>query len=101
MKLIIKEFIEKYGFMMFVGLIGSGINRLRRRMSWKRFIGSIIISICVALSVGVIARDYFHVGESVTYVLCGLSGTFSETILSEIEEFIQNLSDILIKKLKK
>lgn len=94
-------FTTKYGFFILGGAIGSVIHRLRNKMPLKRFISSIIISIFVGLSTGIICRDYFHLQESIAYVLCSISGVFSELILDEIQEIIKKLSNLVYNKLNK
>lgn len=77
------------------GLMGSVVHRMRNQMNFAQFAGSIVISVFVALSVGIICRDYFEVEEeSIIFVLCGVSGTFSKVILDEVEEILKNISVI-------
>lgn len=95
---IIKEFLEKYGFFIVGGAIGAAIHRIRKKMSNAKFIKFLIVAVCVALGTGIISREVFNISETVTYVICGLAGAFSEDLLDEIEEFIHSLSDILKKK---
>lgn len=86
---------EKYGPAIVAGSVGAVIARLRKKMSPRQFIGSVIISIFVSISVGVVAKDYLLIKqESLINILCGISGVFSKTILDELEEIIKNLSDI-------
>ena len=96
--MFIFERIKKYSVFITAGAIGAIIHRLRTHMSFKQFISSIIISIFVALSVGIICKDYFELNENVIFVLCGVSGTFSKIILDEIEEIISNISNIIKNK---
>lgn len=87
---------EKYGPAIVAGSVGAVIARLRKKMSPRQFIGSVIISIFVSISVGVVAKDYLLIKqESLINILCGISGVFSKTILDELEEIIKNLSDIV------
>ena len=87
---------EKYGPAIVAGSVGAVIARLRKKMSPRQFIGSVIISIFVSISVGVVAKDYLLIKqESLIHVLCGISGVFSKTILDELEEIIKNLSNIV------
>ena len=87
---------EKYGPAIVAGSVGAVIARLRKKMSPKQFIGSIIISIFVSISVGVVAKDYLLIKqESLINILCGISGVFSKTILDELEEIIKDLSNIV------
>ena len=87
---------EKYGPAIVAGSVGAVIARLRKKMSLRQFIGSIIISIFVSISVGVVAKDYLLIKqESLINILCGISGVFSKTILDELEEIIKDLSNIV------
>ena len=92
----LKSVGENYGPAIVAGAVGAIIARLRHRMSPRQFIGSIIISIFVSVSVGAVAKDYLLIQqESIINVLCGVSGVFSKTILDELEEIIKNSSDIV------
>lgn len=87
---------EKYGPAIIAGSVGAVIARLRKKMSPRQFIGSVIISIFVSISVGVVAKDYLLIKqESLINILCGISGVFSKTILDELEEIIKDLSNIV------
>ena len=87
---------EKYGPAIVAGSVGAVIARLRKKMSPRQFIGSVIISIFVSISVGVVAKDYLLIKqESLINILCGISGVFSKTILDELEEIIKDLSNIV------
>lgn len=92
------EHTKKYSPFILGGAIGAVIHRLRTQMSFKQFLGSVVISIFVALSVGIVCQDYFKLSEPVIFVLCGISGTFSKAILDEIEEIIGNVSTIVKAK---
>jgi hypothetical protein len=96
----IVEIAKKYGFFVIGGAIGAVVHRLRAKMSWSRFACSVVISMFVALCVGIVARDYFNITESVVYAMCGMSGVFSEIILDEIQESLQLLPDWLRSKLR-
>ena len=86
----------KYGPTIVAGSVGAVIARLRKKMSPRQFIGSVIISIFVSISVGVVAKDYLLIKqESLINILCGISGVFSKTILDELEEIIKDLSNIV------
>lgn len=95
---IIEIFCSKYGFFIIGGVIGAVIHRMRKKMSWIRFIKFLFTAVVIALASGIIARDWFNIPETVTYVICGIFGAFSDDILNEIEEFIHSLSDIAKKK---
>ena len=87
---------EKYGPAIIAGSVGAVIARLRKKMSPRQFIGSVIISIFVSISVGVVAKEYLLIKqESLINILCGISGVFSKTILDELEEIIKDLSNIV------
>ena len=87
---------EKYGPAIVAGSVGAVIARLRKKMSPRQFIGSVIISIFVSISVGVVAKDYLLIKqESLINMLCGISGVFSKTILDELEEIIKDLSNMV------
>lgn len=94
------DIAKRYGFFVIGGAVGAVVHRLRSKMSWKRFAGSVVISMFVALCVGIVARDYFSIKESVVYAMCGMSGVFSEIILDEIQESLQLLPDWLRTKLR-
>ena len=90
------EIGEKYGPAIVAGSVGAVIARLRNKMPLRQFIGSVIISIFVSISVGVVAKDYLLIKqESLINILCGISGVFSKTILDELEEIIKDLSNIV------
>ena len=94
------EIGEKYGSAIVAGSVGAVIARLRKKMSPRQFIGSVIISIFVSISVGVVAKDHLLIKqESLINILCGISGVFSKTILDELEEIIKDLSNIVKIKL--
>ena len=91
-------FTQKYSPYIVGGAIGSVIHRLRNQMSFKQFLGSVIISMFVALSVGITCQHYLDLPDTVIFVFCGISGTFSKIILDEIEEIIKNISVIVKDK---
>ena len=94
--IFLTEIGEKYGPAIVAGSVGAVIARLRKKMSPRQFIGSVIISIFVSISVGVVAKDYLLIKqESLINILCGISGVFSKTILDELEQIIKDLSDIV------
>ena len=96
----LKSVGENYGPAIVAGAVGAIIARLRHHMSPRQFIGSIIISIFVSVSVGTVAKDYLLIQqESIINVLCGVSGVFSKTISDELEEIIKNSSEVVKIKL--
>jgi|SRR6187402_176473 len=94
------ENLRKFSPYIIGGAIGSIIHRLRTNMSFKDFLGSVVISMFVAFCVGILCKDYFGIKEdTIIFVACGVSGTFSKAILDELQELIGNLSDIVKAKL--
>ena len=75
-----------------VGAVGAVVHRLRTEMTWKQFLGSLVISILVSLSVGVVAQEYTTLEDDIIFILCGVSGTFSKLLLDELEEILSDLS---------
>lgn len=95
---LVEQFCSKYGFFIIGGALGATIHRMRKKMPLSRFLKFLVTAIIVALASGIIARDWFNIPETVTYVICGIFGAFSEDILNEVEEFIHSLSDIAKKR---
>lgn len=96
---ILFDFYSKYGFFIFGGIMGALIHRTRRNMPFVRFLKFLVVAITVALASGIVARDYFNIPETVTYVICGVFGAFSEDLLNEIEDLIHSISEIVKVKL--
>ncbi len=88
-------YIRKYGPLVVGGFLGAIIQKLRTQMSFMQFAGSIIISMFVALSVGIVSQEYFNLKEPVIFVLCGASGVFSKAVLDEIDQIIKTASGII------
>lgn len=89
------EGIEKYIPAGVAGAVGAIIMRIRKYMTLGQFIGSVVISIFVALSTSIICRDFFMIKqESIINVLCSIFGIFSKLILDELEEILQFASEI-------
>lgn len=98
---MIEKLFEKYGLMVLGGAIGAIIHRLRNKMSWRKFIASVLISMFVALCAGISCRYYLNLNDEVIYVICGVSGVFSEAILDELEEVIHSISGIIKSRYSK
>lgn len=94
-----QNLFEKYGLFVLGGAIGAIIHRLRKKMTIKKFLASVVISMFVSLCAGISCRHYLKIPEELIYVICGLSGVFSEAILDEIESVIHMLPDALKSKL--
>lgn len=88
-------FIKRVCPLILGGAIGAIVHRLRTKMSFWQFLASIVISMFVALSVGLISQEYFELADTITFVLCGVSGVFSKALLDEIEEIIKSASRII------
>lgn len=91
----LSPYLKKFGPLVMGGIIGAIIHRLRTQMSLIQFLASIIISMFVSLSVGLVCQDFFELEETVIFVICGVSGVFSKAILDEIEEIIKSVSGII------
>ena len=94
----ILDFLSKYSFFLLAGAIGAAINKLRKQMSWKRFLRSCCIAVFTSLCAGILFLHFFQFPIPVVNALCGITGIFSEYILDEIEEMIRNASDYFKKK---
>ena len=96
---VIEIFSYKFGPYIIVGAIGAIIHRIRHKMTWGAFLGTLFISIVLSVSIGFVARDYFVIQkESFIYALCGIGATYSKLILDELEEAIASLSDFIRMK---
>lgn len=93
------DYIKRFSPYIVGGVVGAVIHRIRTQMTIIQFFGSVLVSVFVALSVGLLCKDYFEIQEdTVIFVLCGISGTFSKVILDEIEEIIKYTSVIVKNK---
>jgi lipid-A-disaccharide synthase-like uncharacterized protein len=98
----LNEILKRFSPYILGGVIGSVVHRLRNHMSIKEFLASTIISVFVALSVGIICKDYFLIKqETVIFVLCGMSGSFSKILLDELEQILSSISEIFKDRFKK
>jgi len=90
------EFLKPYVIYISGGSMGAIMRVFRFKMSFKEIIGSVIISIFVGFSFGILAEEYFKIDKpEVIYIICSISGTFSKIILDELEEIIKGLSDFV------
>ena len=68
-------------------------------MTLLQFLNSVLVSIFVALSVGLLFKEYFGIEEDmIIFSVCGMAGTFSKLILDEIEEIIKYTSVFIKNK---
>lgn len=88
--------LEKFGIAFVIGgLVGAVVQRMRRRMTWQKFISVAVMGMFVGWIVGTILTEWTNFGEKVIYSACALSGVFAEDILKEFEKFISKLSEFL------
>lgn len=88
--------LEKVGIAFVIGgLVGAVVQRMRKRMTWRKFISVAVMGMFVGWIVGTILTEWTNFGEKVIYSACALSGVFAEDILKEFEKFISRLSEFL------
>ena len=88
------EFLKHYVIYISGGSMGALLRVFRFKMSFKEIIGSVVISIFVGFSFGILAEEYLKINKpEIIYIICSISGTFSKIILDEIEEIIKSVSD--------
>lgn len=92
----VSEFLKPYVIYISGGSMGAILRVFRFKMSFKEIIGSVIISIFVGFSFGILAEEYLKITKpEIIYIICSISGTFSKIILDEIEEIIKYISDFV------
>lgn len=75
---------------------------MRTEMNFIEFVKSSVVSIFVSICVGIVCKDYLEIkSENLIFVFCGMSGTFSKIILSEIEILAKYISTFVKSKLTK
>lgn len=89
------EFSKKYGILAIMGLIGAVVKRIRKKMSWLRFAGTIGVSVFVAIVTGIFIREWTNFSEEAVFAFCGLAGVFSDEILDEFLEIIRSIPDVV------
>ena len=88
--------LEKFGIAFVIGgLVGAVVQRMRRRMTIRKFISVAVMGMFVGWIMGTILTEWTNFGEKVIYSACALSGVFAEDILKEFEKFISKLSEFL------
>lgn len=91
------EAMKQYTPYVIGGAIGSVIHRMRNNMKPLDFIKLVVMSIILAVFVGIACKDYFGIeNQNIIFMLCGISGAFSKYILDEIESIIK-LSSTYVK----
>ncbi|WP_291071644.1 phage holin family protein [Empedobacter sp. UBA5637] len=92
---------EKLGIPFLIGgFIGALVNRMRKRMTWKKFFASVFTAMFVGWVVGISLSSLFDFQTPFVYAICSMAGAFSEDLLDEVEKLIDNLSEIIKKKIE-
>lgn len=94
------ETLNKYGLIILMATIGASVNKVRKKMSWKRFLSSAFIAVFTAVLAGILIEHFFALPQNVINAICGFIGIFAEYILDEAEETIKKISDYISKKLE-
>lgn len=94
------ETLNKYGLIILMATIGASVNKVRKKMSWKRFLSSAFIAVFTAVLAGILIEHFFGLPQNVINAICGFIGIFAEYILDEAEETIKKISDYISKKLE-
>jgi len=95
-----EELANKFGFMVVGGIIGAIIHRIRTKMTFIQFIGTIITSAFVGVIVGIFARNYLKMNEELIFAVTSTAGVFSKDILEQIEYIINHFGKFLMNLLK-
>lgn len=86
---------ERWGFTFVIGgLIGGIIQRMRKRMSFQKFIMSLAMAMFVGWVIGNALETWLNLPQQIVHSGCALAGVFSEDILNEIEKFIKSVSEL-------
>lgn len=87
---------EKLGIPFLLGgFIGALVNRMRKRMSWKKFFASVFLAMFVGWVVGISLSSLFEFQTPFVYAICSMAGAFSEDLLDEVEKLVGAFSDIV------
>lgn len=82
------------------GLVGGIIQKFRNPASFKKTISSIIIAGFVGWVAGTLLIHYLELPINVVAPLCSISGVFADSILKELEELINLVSEYVKSKAK-
>lgn len=82
------------------GLIGAIVQRMRKAMSFKRFLATLFVSAFVGFVVGILLKNYLNVNDEIVFAFCSISGVFSQEILDEAQEIIGYISSYVKNLLK-
>lgn len=89
---------ERMGASFLVGgLVGGIIQRMRKRMSFLKFVSSLVIAMFVGWVIGSLLTNWFDLPDRVIYSACAISGVFSEDFLNEIEKLVKNFNEFVKK----
>lgn len=92
---------EKLGVPFLIGgFVGALVNRMRKRMTWRKFLASIFLAMFVGWVVGISIQSLFTFETPFVYAICSMAGAFSEDLLDEVEKLIDNISEIIKSKLQ-
>src|SRR5690606_27807137 len=93
---LIFEWIKEVGIAKVIGgLIGAVVQRMRRRMTWRKFISVAVMGMFVGWIIGSVLTEWTNFGEKIIYSACALSGVFAEDILKEFEKLISKVSEFI------
>ncbi len=95
------EFLARNGWFFVGGLVGAIVHRIKNKMSWKVFLGTLITSGLIGLWTGILVRNYLGVPEEVSFTICSMAGVFARDILEELGEVVSMLSEYVKSKLFK
>lgn len=91
-----ESYAEKLGIPFLVGgFVGALVNRMRKRMTIKKFLASVFLAMFVGWIVGISLQSLFDFKTPFVYAICSLAGAFSEDLLDEVEKLIDNLSELI------
>ena len=92
----ISEFLKPYVIYISGGAMGAILRVFRFKTSFKDIVGSVLISVFVGFSFGILSEEYFGINKpEIVYIICSVSGTFSKIILDEVEEIIKGVSTFI------
>lgn len=87
---------EAWGIPFLIGgFIGALIQRIRKRTTWTKFLGSIFMAMFVGWVVGISITSFFNFQSTFVYAICSMAGVFSQDLLDQIEKIINNLYEFV------
>lgn len=95
------DFLKKFSPYILGGAIGSVIHRMRTKMDLITFFKSVVMSVFISICVGIVCKEYLGItNDNIIFVFCGISGTFSNVILDEIEQILKLAADWVQSKIE-